>query len=116
METKLRQQIEKIITNELLEQINDGCKPFNGITISDFIANNNEQINKVISELLKLYKEEINENNNYEFTDDQIEDELNNYIETTDWNELNRILFERECNVIDKFENEFYKNINNKKK
>lgn len=100
MEAKLKQQIEETIELCLTKQINSGCKPFNGIKISDFIANNNEKINKVISELFKLYEKEIKENNNYEFTHQQIDPVLFKYIETTDWDELfnneSRIEQERE--------------------
>ncbi len=112
MEAKLRQQIEEIITEELEDQINDGCKPFNGIKISEFIANNNEEINKVINLILIKYAEELKENNNYEFTYDEIKDELDKFIETTDWDELNRVVFERECKAMDDFDKAFHKSIN----
>jgi hypothetical protein len=115
MEAKLRQQIEQIITEELEHQINDGCKPFNDIKISEFIANNNEEINKVINLILIKYAEEIKENTNYEFTDDEIKDELDKYIETTDWDELNRVVFERECKVMDDFDKAFHESINKNK-
>ncbi len=115
MEAKLREQIEQIITEELEDQINDGCKPFNGIKISEFIANNNEEINKVINLILIKYAEKLKENNNYEFTYDQIIDELDKFIETTDWCELDRVGFERECKVMDDFEKAYHESINKNK-
>jgi soluble cytochrome b562 len=112
MEAKLRQQIEQIITEELEDQINDGCKPFNGIKIYEFITNNNEEINKVINLILIKYAEELKENNNYEFTYDEIIDELDKFIETTDWGELDRVGFERECKVMDDFDKAYHESIN----